>query len=64
MDISFDLFGGVILLRYWGRLGTGGRLRSDPYPDLAAASAALRSLADSKRRRGYLDDNIAGQGQP
>jgi predicted DNA-binding WGR domain protein len=55
MEISFDLFGSTLLLRNWGRIGTGGRLRSDPYPDVAAASVALGSLADKKRRRGYLD---------
>ncbi len=61
MEVSRDLFGDIVLLRYWGRLGTGGRLRSDPYPDVPTASAALSSLGDSKRRRGYLERVIASQ---
>lgn len=55
MDVATDLFGTAVLMRNWGRIGTHGRLRSDPYPDEAAARAALLALAAAKRRRGYRD---------
>ena len=48
-----DLFGGVALVREWGRIGQPGRLRCDPYPDAAAARDALERLARRKRRKGY-----------
>jgi predicted DNA-binding WGR domain protein len=50
-----DLFGHALLARNWGRIGTGGRLRLDPYPDPGAALNALARLARAKRRRGYRD---------
>ena len=50
-----DLFGRALLARYWGRIGTKGHLRLDPYPDPGAALNALASLARRKRRRGYRE---------
>ena len=38
-----------------GRIGTEGQRRLDPYPDQAAAAAALARLLGVKRRRGYQD---------
>jgi predicted DNA-binding WGR domain protein len=32
MTATFDLFGEAILVRNWGRIGTGGRLRRDVCP--------------------------------
>lgn len=55
LEVTVDLFGTILLLRSWGRLGTDGQRRSIPYPDLATAAAALTSLAESKRRRGYVE---------
>jgi predicted DNA-binding WGR domain protein len=55
MAVTQDLFGNAFLLRNWGRIGTGGRLRWDPCPNLTAAAASLRDLARRKRRRGYQD---------
>ena len=50
-----DLFGGVSLVREYGRLGqSGGRLRFDPFPDLAAASRAFERILKRKLRRGYI----------
>ena len=49
MTVTLDLFGEAILVRNWGRIGTGGRLRRDVF----AAGAALNDLARRKRRRGY-----------
>lgn len=54
MEVVSDLFGTVLLLRRWGRIGTDGRLRGDPYPDEAAAFAALGAMGERKRRRGYV----------
>jgi predicted DNA-binding WGR domain protein len=55
MAVWPDLFGRALLARNWGRLGAGGRLRLDPYPDAGAAVNALARLARAKRRRGYRD---------
>jgi predicted DNA-binding WGR domain protein len=50
-----DLFGRALLARQWGRIGTQGRVRLDPYPDAGAAINALAHLVRAKRRRGYRD---------
>ena len=55
MEVWPDLFGRVLLLRQWGRIGTEGRRRLDPHPDPGAALNALARLAGQKRRRGYQD---------
>ena len=55
MEIWPDLLGGALLMRQWGRIGTEGRRRLDPYPDTGAALNALAALVRAKRRRGYVD---------
>ena len=50
-----DLFGRALLARHWGRIGTPGRLRLDPHPNVGAALNALAQLVRAKRRRGYRD---------
>ncbi len=55
MEIWPDLFGRALLVRQWGRIGTEGRRRLDPYPDPGAAINALATLLRAKRRRGYQD---------
>jgi predicted DNA-binding WGR domain protein len=55
MEVWPDLFGGALLLRQWGRIGTEGRRRLDPHADPGAALNALARLAGRKRRRGYQD---------
>ena len=55
MEVWPDLFGGALLLRQWGRIGTEGHRRLDPHPDPGAAINALARLAARKRRRGYQD---------
>ncbi|MFP4080462.1 MAG: WGR domain-containing protein [Ectothiorhodospira sp.] len=41
-------------MREWGRLGQrGGQQRSEPFPDLGAARAAMERLVREKVRRGY-----------
>jgi predicted DNA-binding WGR domain protein len=55
MEVWPDLFGGSLLARQWGRIGTAGRIRLDLHSDAGAAIAALAELARVKRRRGYRD---------
>jgi predicted DNA-binding WGR domain protein len=55
MAVEQDLFGRVVLVRRWGRLGTAGRTRMDEHKGEVEALAALTSLQFSKRRRGYRD---------
>jgi len=55
MTVTVDLFGDTFLLRNWGRIGTGGRLRWDLCADLSRATVSLRVLAQRKRMRGYQD---------
>ncbi len=55
LEIWPDLFGRVLLVRQWGRIGTAGHRRFDPYPDCGAAINALAALLRAKRRRGYQD---------
>jgi predicted DNA-binding WGR domain protein len=53
MDVERDLFGRVVLVRRWGRLGTFGKVRLDEHPDEARALAALMAIEARKKRRGY-----------
>ncbi|HEY0421298.1 MAG TPA: WGR domain-containing protein [Acetobacteraceae bacterium] len=55
MAIWPDLFGGALLVRQWGRIGSEGRCRFDSHADPGAALNALARLARAKRRRGYQD---------
>jgi predicted DNA-binding WGR domain protein len=53
LHVVRDLFGGVALLREWGRIGSPGRVRLDPHADEGAALAAAKRLLRAKLRRGY-----------
>ena len=53
MHLQPDLFGGCLLVREWGRIGTRGQSRCDLYSDEAQAVMALIALDRAKRRRGY-----------
>jgi predicted DNA-binding WGR domain protein len=53
MSIEPTLFGGVALVREWGRIGTGGRRRLDLFETSRAAQNALDVLAITKVNRGY-----------
>lgn len=53
LAVAIDLFGDTLLVRNWGRVGTGGRQRMDLYMDAMAAVAALEGVAERKLRRGY-----------
>ena len=53
--IERDLFGRVVLVRNWGRIGTHGREQIDVYETEDGAGKALEVFAAAKRRRGYRD---------
>jgi predicted DNA-binding WGR domain protein len=50
-----DLFGGVLLVKEWGRIGAQGRMVAELYESEALAAIALQRQAERKRRRGYAD---------
>ncbi len=43
------------LLKQWGRIGAGGRIKAERYESEAPALDALQRQAERKRRRGYGD---------
>ena len=53
--IEPDLFGRIILIRHWGRIGSRGRERLDEHGSEVEAAEAMAKLAAVKRRRGYQD---------
>jgi predicted DNA-binding WGR domain protein len=53
LDVQPDLFGGVLLVKEWGRIGAYGRMVAEPYDSEALAAVALQRHAERKRRRGY-----------
>ena len=50
------LFGGVDVIRRWGRVGTRGRGQAlvESFADQDAARSALETWTMKKRRRGYI----------
>ncbi len=55
LDIEPDLFGGVRLVKAWGRIGTEGRSVAEFHDNEALAADAMQRHAERKRRRGYGD---------
>ena len=53
LHLQPDLFGGVCLLREWGRIGTAGRTMMNRYDDAGQAADALLDIYRSKCKRGY-----------
>ena len=53
LDMQPDLFGGVLLVRQWGRIGAEGRSVVEHFDDATLAAAALARHAACKARRGY-----------
>jgi len=53
LGLQPDLFGGCTLIREWGRIGSGGRIRWDAFSSEGQAIDALLALARQKARRGY-----------
>jgi predicted DNA-binding WGR domain protein len=55
LDVQPDLFGGVLLVKQWGRIGTRGRIVDESYQSEALAADAMQRQAERKRRRGYAE---------
>jgi len=53
--IERDLFGGVVLVRNWGRIGTNGQELVETFASEDDAGKALEAVARAKRRCGYCD---------
>ena len=54
LTVQRDLFGGATLVREWGRIGSGGKLKTSHHADEGQAIDALAHLAQQKFKRGYL----------
>lgn len=54
LEILPDLFGGVIMKREWGRIGSRGQSKTRWFDDPRLASAAMRAQAGRKIKRGYF----------
>jgi predicted DNA-binding WGR domain protein len=57
LDVQPDLFGGILLMKEWGRIGARVRMVAERYDNEALAAVALQRHAERKRRRGYADYN-------
>ncbi|MDI6836323.1 MAG: WGR domain-containing protein [Rhizobiaceae bacterium] len=55
LSIQPTLFGGISLIRNWGRIGTSGQVKIETYDRPEEAHRAFRRLERVKRRRGYVD---------
>jgi predicted DNA-binding WGR domain protein len=53
MLLAPTLFGECALVREWGRIGSGGQVKADAYPNAGAALLAMQALVRLKQRRGY-----------
>ena len=53
LSVQRNLFGEWVLVREWGRIGRGGRIKAQPFSSAGPALDALRELARQKTRRGY-----------
>jgi predicted DNA-binding WGR domain protein len=54
LDVQSDLFGGFLLMKQWGRIGSFGQIKAERYEAEAPALDALQRHAERKRRRGYM----------
>jgi predicted DNA-binding WGR domain protein len=53
--VERDLFGQIVLVRNWGRIGTRGREMEERHVSEAKALEAMDALIQAKRRRGYRE---------
>lgn len=54
IEVARTLFGGHVVLRLWGRIGSAGQSRICPAADEQDAARMVAALVAAKRRRGYL----------
>ena len=55
LSLENSLFGDILLVRRWGRIGTHGRMRFDWFDSAADAADELARIASMKARRGYQE---------
>lgn len=55
LSLENSLFGDILLVRRWGRIGTHGRVRFDWFENPADAANELTRIASVKARRGYQE---------
>lgn len=55
LSLENSLFGDILLVRRWGRMGTHGRVRFDWFDNPADAANELTRIASVKARRGYQE---------
>ncbi|WP_445219782.1 WGR domain-containing protein [Bradyrhizobium sp. Pa8] len=53
LSIQPTLFGGISLIRNWGRIGTSDQVMIQTFDDSAEAGEAFGRLESAKCRRGY-----------
>jgi predicted DNA-binding WGR domain protein len=54
MEVLPDLFGGVCLLREWGRIGYSGQLRLEHFNKESQAFDVFHNIEQAKLRKGYI----------
>lgn len=54
LSIEPNLFGGVSLVRTWGRIGGASRAKIEFFGGVAEAIGSSARIERSKRRRGYI----------
>lgn len=55
LSLEDSLFGDILLVRRWGRIGTHGRVRFDWFDSATDAADELERIAAAKARRGYQE---------
>ncbi len=60
--IQPTLFGGASVIRNWGRIGTNGQSKMETFDQPEQAEGAFSRLARTKRRRGYGEAGVNGNG--
>lgn len=53
LSIELDLFGAIAVVRRWGRIGTSGGEKHEPFETERGAIEHFLALARGKIRRGY-----------
>ena len=56
-----NLFGGVSLLKEWGRIGTRGQHQIKSFEDATQAAVALHDAYNGKTKRGYFRTEHASE---
>jgi predicted DNA-binding WGR domain protein len=53
LELSLTLFGEMVLIRRWGRIGTEGRRQESLLADPSDGMRSLQEWRQKKQRRGY-----------